>query len=299
MFIAALLFLQAASHKQLRHGSVGVAFSQTELLFLAAKFTEPFNPDMIHGAVKASGDQFTGDPALAIVAGTGGGDYYTKAWTGENAGDATRGTGGCTAFRKTLQCNPSGPRDPMKDKGCQEVIDAHESGFCECGGYAQFAAVDCDHRPFTCEVMCVKFAVVTGKPAFYRNQRLDPAQAKMLLNNIMWGNQTDLEAMRMMSAEVKTFMDRALQHTADTADIAKASMKKFLDMMKVAREKDAASAKAEMDAYRKAVKDKPWLKIWETGGKLITAGRGIQAKVREVLPFDPLNAPDPTAGASR
>lgn len=236
--------------------------------------------------------KFTGDPALAIVSGTGGDDYYTKAWTGENAGDTLRGAGGCTAFRRTLQCNPSGPRDPKQDKGCQQVVDAHESGFCECGGYAQFAAVDCKHRPFTCEVMCVKFAVVTGKNAIYRNQVYTPAQAKPLLDRVMWGNQTDMEAMRMKSKELEDYMTRALQYTSDTGDQAKASMAKFLDMMKIAREKDAAQAAGEMDRYRQMIKDKPWLKIYENGGKLIAAGQGIQAKVRQVLPFDPLTAPE-------
>jgi len=241
-------------------------------------------------APSAAADTFTGDPALAIVAGSSGGDYYTQAWTGENTGDTKRGTGGCTAFRKTLQCNPSGPRDPKKDKGCQQVVDADESGFCECGDYAQFAAVDCDHRPFTCEVMCVKFAVVTGKEAFYRNQRLSPVEAKTLLDKVMWANQTDLEAMRMMSMEVQAFMDRALQHTTDTSNLAKASMKKFLDMMKVAREHDADAAAKELENYRNMVNDHPWMKIYEQGGKMIEAGRGMQAKVREILPFDPLTA---------
>merc|ERR1719183_3399641 len=160
---------------------------------------------------------FVGDPALATVSGAGTADYFTKAWTGENAADPKRGSGGCTAWRRTLQCNPSGTRDPLKDKGCDEVIKADESGFCECGEYAQFAAVDCNHRPFTCESMCVKFAVLTGKPAVYRNQQLNPMQAKIVLDNVMWANQTDLEAMRMMEKELKEYMGRAIQYTTETS----------------------------------------------------------------------------------
>merc|ERR1719161_2625875 len=57
---------------------------------------------------------FTSDPALAIVASSGGGvpaggDYYTEA---------------CTAFRRTLQCDPSGPRASLQDKGCAQIVNA-------------------------------------------------------------------------------------------------------------------------------------------------------------------------------
>merc|ERR1719482_2194440 len=159
---------------------------------------------------------FTSDPALAIVAGSGGGDYYTEAWTGENIGDTRRGNGACTAFRRTLQCDPSGPRAPLQDKGCAQIVNADESGFCECGDYAQFAAVNCDHRPFTCEVMCLKFAVVTGKQAVYRNQALDPAAARTMLEKVTWANQTDLDAMRIMITDIQDFMDRAMEYTNDS-----------------------------------------------------------------------------------
>jgi len=233
-------------------------------------------------------------PALGIVdgesGGGGSGGYFTKAWTGENTGDTKRGTGECTAFRRTLQCNPSGPRDPTKDKGCQSVVTADDSGFCECGGFVQFAAVDCEHRPFTCEVMCLKFAVISGKQAVFRNQQLSPVQARALLDQVMWKNQTDLEAMRMMVTDLTGFMDRALQYTNETAETAKTSMNKFLTMMKEARVKDAAAAGAEMDRYRQMIKDKPWIGIYENGQKMIDAGRGIQGKVLEVLPFDPVRA---------
>lgn len=284
IFISTLLFVfPVVSHSLLRRGAsvkddpavtmtggAGVTSSATSSA--AAPTVAPVTPDF----------------ALAVVSGTAtGGDYYTKAWTGENIGDTQRGTGGCTAFRRTLQCNPSGPRDAKSDKGCQQVVNSDESGYCECGGYAQFAAVDCKHRPFTCEVMCVKFAVVTGKTAFYRNKALGTAEAQALLDNLMWKNQTDMEAMRMMATEVQDYMDRAMQYTTDTSNQAKASMAKFLDMMKAARAKDAAKAAAAMDKYRKDLKDKPWLRIYENGGKMIAAGQGLQAKVADVLPFDP------------
>jgi len=242
-------------------------------------------------------------PAIGIVDdgsdGRGSGNYFTNAWTGENTGDTMRGNGACTAWRRTLQCNPSGPRDPTQDKGCQQVVTAEESGFCECGDFVQFATVDCEHRPFTCEVMCLKFAVISGKQAVYRNQNLSPIQAKTLLDQVMWKNQTDLEAMKMMMTDVTGFMDRALQYTNETAATAKSSMKKFLEMMKEARIKDADAASKEMERYRQMIKDKPWIGIYANGQKMIDAGRGIQGKVLEVLPFDPLVASKEQAAAAK
>jgi len=245
------------------------------------------SPNPIH-AILGAEDEFTGDHALGVVASSNGGDYYTKAWTGENTGDSTRGTGACTAFRRTLQCNPSGTRDPLKDKGCQEIINADEEGFCECGDYAQFAAVDCNHRPFTCEVMCLKLAVVTKKQAVFRNQQLTPDQARYVLEAVMWANQTDLEALRGMEKELRDYMDRAIKYTTETSDKAKASMKKFLDMMKAARDIDAENARKELEKFRKDAMN-PWLNIWKNGQKQIDAGKAIQAKVKEILPFDPVS----------
>lgn len=236
-----------------------------------------------------------GDPIVGIVDGT---DYYTEAWTGENTGDRTRGAGGCTAFRRTLQCNPSGIRSPSEDKGCQGVVNADESGFCECGDYAQFAAVDCNHRPFTCEVMCLKFAVVTGKQAVYRGQKLSPVDARAQLNKVMWDDQTDLEAMRMMVTNVTDFMDRAMQHNTDMSNRAKESIKTYLDMMKKAQKVDAAAAAAELAKYHAMVKDSPWLGIYKAGGIMVKAGRGIQEKVRDALPFDPVQATKDTPAPS-
>jgi len=231
---------------------------------------------------------FTSDPALAIVAGSGGGDYYTEAWTGENTGDTRRGTGACTAFRRTLQCDPSGPRAPLQDKGCAQIVNADESGFCECGDYAQFAAVNCAHRPFTCEVMCLKFAVVTGRQAVFRTQPLSPAAARQLLDQVMWANQTDLEAMRSMTKDIESFMAKALELNNARADNARQSMATYLDMMKKARKVDAKAAAEEWHNYRMALKNDPWVQIYRNGDDLIKTGKAIQEKVVEALPFDPV-----------
>merc|ERR1719152_435818 len=48
----------------------------------------------------------------------------------------------CVKWRKTLNCNPSGPRDPVQDKDCTVTIPGTEAGFCECVGYVYAAGAD-------------------------------------------------------------------------------------------------------------------------------------------------------------
>merc|ERR1719453_1706281 len=43
----------------------------------------------------------------------------------------------CVKWRKTLNCDPTGPRDMMDDKDCNVVVGALESGYCECMDYLQ------------------------------------------------------------------------------------------------------------------------------------------------------------------
>lgn len=217
---------------------------------------------------------------------SGGGDFYTKAFTGESVGDPTRGSGSCTAWRRTLGCNPSGPRDVKKDKKCNEVITSDESGFCECGDFAQFATVDCNHRPFTCEVMCLKFAVVTNKHAFFRGKELTHQDAESLLKSVMYGGQQDLEAMKTMGKDVQIHMDRSLETAKRSAKVAKDSMEKFFGSMKKDRAKDVASAQAAMQSYKDLVNQHPFKVMDETGAELIKIGKELQATVNEVLPID-------------
>merc|ERR1719162_1805345 len=121
IFLLSELLCPAVSHSLLRRGASAKADPPVlSTAGAASKFSgggsassSAVSSKVLSAPVAAApADGFTGDPALAIVAGSGGGDYYTQAWTGENAGDTKRGTGGCTGWRSTLQCNPSGPRDP-------------------------------------------------------------------------------------------------------------------------------------------------------------------------------------------
>lgn len=60
----------------------------------------------------------------------------------------------CVAWRKSGNCDPSGPRDMMDDKDCTAVIGGEEAGFCECEGHKHTAALPCGHRPINCQNEC-------------------------------------------------------------------------------------------------------------------------------------------------
>merc|ERR1719473_1698356 len=93
----------------------------------------------------------------------------------------------CVGWKKTLNCDPSGPRDPKNDKDCTTTVTSEESGFCECGDFtklnnSQFGAVPCTHPPFTCDVMCLKFSVLSGIDIEYQGATLTPTEANDTLS---------------------------------------------------------------------------------------------------------------------
>lgn len=65
----------------------------------------------------------------------------------------------CIKWRQTGSCDPKGPREPRGDKGCEEIIQAGSSGYCQCGvsGKLKAREVTCDHRPFKCSTECLQF----------------------------------------------------------------------------------------------------------------------------------------------
>jgi len=265
-------------------------------LLMAAAVIPPAAPHLLRTQQPATA---AGDPALGGFLKEGG-DYYTEAFSGENVGDPVRGTGECTAWRRTLNCNPSGPRDPTKDKVCTDVVSSDESGFCECGGFAQFATVDCNHRPFTCETMCLKYAVITGKPAMVRTNSqnlgakvaMDPLQAQQYLAQTMYGQQ-DMKVMERMGHDVEEYMDGALKSAKSNANMATDSMEKFLGKLHSAGAQDAAAA-AKHKSSAEYLENKRWMEeakrspstaMQGTGEDLIKIGKALQAEVNEAIPF--------------
>lgn len=60
----------------------------------------------------------------------------------------------CIGWRRTANCQPSGPRLPTLDRNCSDLIPPDESGYCECGNNQLTGAATCSHRVFTCNKMC-------------------------------------------------------------------------------------------------------------------------------------------------
>jgi len=65
-------------------------------------------------------------------------------------------------WRQTADCRANGPREPEKDRGCDEVVEPGQSGYCECyeedGETRRAYEADCrGTAPFTCKVACSGF----------------------------------------------------------------------------------------------------------------------------------------------
>tara|TARA_B110000208_G_scaffold125718_1_gene153174 strand:- start:1063 stop:2850 length:1788 start_codon:yes stop_codon:yes gene_type:complete len=70
----------------------------------------------------------------------------------------------CVAFRSTAgSCDPHAARSVatswLRDKACDAVIEATESGYCDCGGGVLKAHVWCGHSPFACSDVCADISV--------------------------------------------------------------------------------------------------------------------------------------------
>jgi len=145
--------------------------------------------------------------------------------------------------------------------------------------------------------MCLKFAVVTGRPATFNmgtagSLNLSPQQAKTTLAGVMHGEQ-DLSAMKAMSNDVKIFMDRAKISSNTSGKKAKESVKRFLDAMNRAQLNDAKAAAAEMEKYRQLLRQRPSKAMADTGKQLTNIGKELQAIVNEVIPIDASSPPKP------
>lgn len=131
-----------------------------------------------------------------------------------------RRKGNCVAWRRTLNCNPTGPRAPLEDRNCSDLIPPTESGFCECANNQLTAAATCSHSTFTCDNEC-------GKVGFqYRDvygEAYQPPTAQDMIAQL-----SDADA---AFARAKRYADDAVQKVSATVGKAMKhgqNVKKFL-----------------------------------------------------------------------
>merc|ERR550514_1809738 len=162
----------------------------------------------------------------------------------------------CVKWRKTLNCNPSGPRDPVQDKDCTVTIPGTEAGFCECEGYVHTAASPCGHGPINCEVECGKVTKLVrevfgasydpgaatgaaGAPAFaagadpYDRARLYGDKAVKSVNEAVGAARQGLQAAKDMMARMMSL--KPWHEIASAGKQAEDAGAKAQEMAKMAR----------------------------------------------------------------
>lgn len=165
----------------------------------------------------------------------------------------------CWGWRKTLNCDPSGPRDIRGDRNCSAIIPVGESGFCECEGYVQTAAAPCEHRLINCGNECAKI------DRRYRS---------------LYGDSYDPPGVHEMHRLIE---DAYKEHTTNMmhkADVAVANVDNMVKAMKQARD----------DVYDKInkLKDPPmWKALDSAGREAESAGKTVSDMSSMANPFLP------------
>jgi len=212
----------------------------------------------------------------------------------------------CVGFKKTLQCDPSGPRDITNDHDCAYTVSSEESGFCECGDFEKipnnvFAAVKCIHPPFTCDVMCLKFAVISGKSIEYQGATLTPEEANKTLageqeNPYELGVAKKAEDPPPIGAAVKAFAKQKAEEleklTKDVNTKAEKANAEVEEMMK-----QNSRAWEDLHNTAKALRfpggEPVWKGLANAAKEMTKSGQKIQKVVKDVLPWDALAGPPP------
>merc|ERR1719421_397410 len=163
----------------------------------------------------------------------------------------------CVKWRKTLNCEPSGPRDPLSDKDCSVTIPGTESGFCECEGYVHTAAVPCNHRPVQCEMECHKVVKLVREVfgANYTHKAKDK------------GGSTEFAAGQDPYTRARVYGDKAVTSVNEAVTAANAGL---------------AAAK---DMIARMMSLKPWTEIAKAGKKAEEAGMKAQDLSKVARPF--------------
>merc|ERR1719161_1096184 len=161
----------------------------------------------------------------------------------------------CMRWRKTLNCAPSGPRDPLGDKDCSVTITGTESGFCECEGYVHVAAVPCGHRPINCDMECEKVI--------------------KLVREVFGANYTDVKKKglpvydegRDPYTRAREYGDKAVHSVNQAVSAANAGLNAARDMIS------------------RMMSLKPWNEIAKAGQKAEDAGMKAQEMAKMARPF--------------
>merc|ERR1719428_1477875 len=161
----------------------------------------------------------------------------------------------CVRWRKTLNCAPSGPRDPMGDKDCSVTIGQSESGFCECEGHVHVAAVPCGHKAINCEMEC-SGVVKLVREVFGANYT-DSRKAKLPV----------YDAGRDPYSRAREYGDKAVTSVNQAVQSANSALNAARDMI------------SRMMAL------KPWNEIQKSGKKAEDAGLKAQEMAKLARPF--------------
>jgi len=216
----------------------------------------------------------------------------------------------CVGWKKTLNCDPSGPRDSANDKDCAKTVSSEESGWCECGDFTKlndtaFGAVPCTHPPFTCDAMCLKFAVVSGMSIEYQGATLSSEEANKTLGGIQ-DNPFDLDLVKKyqhpppIPQQMKEFSEKAAEkltaHNEEVNKKAEVAQKEVEEVMK-------QNSRAWEDVHimannlRNPGGQPVWKALANSARQMQRAGKKIQDTVKNVLPWDALAGPPPFSSA--
>lgn len=212
----------------------------------------------------------------------------------------------CVGWKKTLNCDPSGPRDTVNDKDCSKTVSSEESGFCECGDFkvlndTQFAAVPCTHPPFTCDAMCLKLSVLSGISIDYKGSTMNSTEANTTLEALQ-KNPYALDILKQrerpppiqdaMKAFAKTKAAEVETHTADVAKHSAVAQKEVEEMMKQ-NSRAWEDVHLIADEMRHPGGEPVWKNLATAARQMKSAGQKMQDTVKTVLPWDAAAGPPP------
>jgi len=156
---------------------------------------------------------------------------------------ATRRKGNCVAWRRTLNCLPSGPRAPLEDRNCSDLIPPTESGFCECANSQLTAAATCSHSTFTCDNECGK---VGHQYRDVYGERYQPPTAQDMISQLSDADAAFAKARRYADdavEKVSSTVGKAMKHGNNVKKFLASQPDPWITLDEAGRESLEASAK--------------------------------------------------------